>query len=231
MSTSIRQETTRRIVDAALAVFSNVDFHQATIREIARRAGIAQATIYKHFESKEHLLHSIVAVKLEEMTQGLEESLLGVSGVLAKLRKMTWYILRFYETNPDLAWVLYVTTPPKSWIGSEGVQIGQRQAKILRGILMEGQTCGDVAPNIDARLAALMYFGGLHRIAMQWLTTDRSYSIASAADAFTDMFFSAIMNPERRSGTFRCPLVQAWDDSVASYGKGERGDGLADRQE
>ncbi|HEY1012208.1 MAG TPA: helix-turn-helix domain-containing protein, partial [Herpetosiphonaceae bacterium] len=40
----------RQILDAAAAVFAQKGFHAATIRDIARHAGIAEGTIYTYFE-------------------------------------------------------------------------------------------------------------------------------------------------------------------------------------
>ncbi|MDX2161561.1 MAG: TetR/AcrR family transcriptional regulator [bacterium] len=48
-----------QILDAAAVVFAAKGFHQTTIRDIARHAGIADGTIYNYFESKPALLMGI----------------------------------------------------------------------------------------------------------------------------------------------------------------------------
>jgi AcrR family transcriptional regulator len=48
-----------QILDAAAAVFAEKGFHQATIRDIAQRAGIADGTIYNYFDNKPALLLGI----------------------------------------------------------------------------------------------------------------------------------------------------------------------------
>lgn len=48
-------ETREAIMRAALGVFSDATFAGARIQEVADRAGIGLSTIYRHFESKEHL--------------------------------------------------------------------------------------------------------------------------------------------------------------------------------
>jgi len=56
-----RLATRRRdqILDAAAIVFAERGFHPTTIRDIARRAGIADGTIYNYFDSKAALLFGI----------------------------------------------------------------------------------------------------------------------------------------------------------------------------
>lgn len=48
------------IVQAAKELFRKYGYHKTSVNEIARKARIAKATIYKYFESKEVLLHFIL---------------------------------------------------------------------------------------------------------------------------------------------------------------------------
>jgi transposase-like protein len=60
-SVIMSNKITRRqsIVQAAIEVFSKKGFQTANISEIAQRAGIADATIYKYFKNKEDLFFAI----------------------------------------------------------------------------------------------------------------------------------------------------------------------------
>jgi AcrR family transcriptional regulator len=74
----LKREREAQILDAAAAVFAAKGFHQATIREIAERADVADGTIYNYFDNKTDLLIGIMArlAGLErlpgELMQGLE---------------------------------------------------------------------------------------------------------------------------------------------------------------
>jgi AcrR family transcriptional regulator len=52
--------TRQQILDASLALFSQRGFARTTVRDIAREAGITDAAIYYHFESKRELLEALV---------------------------------------------------------------------------------------------------------------------------------------------------------------------------
>ena len=60
--TQAQQITARRnqILDAAVKIFAAKGVHRATIREIARAAGLADGTIYNYFENKNALLLGIL---------------------------------------------------------------------------------------------------------------------------------------------------------------------------
>lgn len=49
------------ILDAALFVFGEKGYEAGTMREIARRVGVTEPAIYRHYESKEAILGDIVA--------------------------------------------------------------------------------------------------------------------------------------------------------------------------
>jgi AcrR family transcriptional regulator len=48
--------TRRKILLAAMECFAKEGYHQTTIREIARRAGVTLGAVYHHFEGKKELL-------------------------------------------------------------------------------------------------------------------------------------------------------------------------------
>src|SRR5215469_8415098 len=48
------------IKKAAQELFRKFGYHKTSVNEIARKAKIAKATIYKYFESKEDVLHSLL---------------------------------------------------------------------------------------------------------------------------------------------------------------------------
>src|SRR5574341_1914909 len=52
--------TRKQILDASLRLFSERGFARTTVRDIARQAGITDAAIYYHFESKRELLEALV---------------------------------------------------------------------------------------------------------------------------------------------------------------------------
>lgn len=50
----------KQILDAAIAVFAERGFHRATVRDIAKAAGVADGTIYNYFADKTALLLGIL---------------------------------------------------------------------------------------------------------------------------------------------------------------------------
>src|SRR5690348_4742462 len=51
--------TRQRLVRAALELFTTRGYHDTTTPLLAKKAGVAEGTIYRHFDSKEHLLNEL----------------------------------------------------------------------------------------------------------------------------------------------------------------------------
>ena len=51
--------TRQRLIRAALELFTTRGYHETTTAQIAKKAGIAEGTIYKHFASKQHLVNEL----------------------------------------------------------------------------------------------------------------------------------------------------------------------------
>lgn len=54
-------EKQRRVLEAALEVFAEKGYAGASTSEIAKRAGVAEGTIFRHYKTKKELLISVVA--------------------------------------------------------------------------------------------------------------------------------------------------------------------------
>jgi AcrR family transcriptional regulator len=57
---AIRQEKTKLILDTALELFAEKGYHQTSISDITRKAGISKGLVYNYFESKEAVLRGII---------------------------------------------------------------------------------------------------------------------------------------------------------------------------
>jgi AcrR family transcriptional regulator len=64
------------ILRAASAVFAQKGFHAATIRDVARAAGVADGTIYLHFANKGALLLGLFAQMADEVRSGIDPAAL-----------------------------------------------------------------------------------------------------------------------------------------------------------
>ena len=68
---AVTQARQRQILEAAVTVFAEKGYHRATIRDIARTAGVADGTIYNYFKNKQDVMLNIV-LQMAEIGQLME---------------------------------------------------------------------------------------------------------------------------------------------------------------
>ena len=72
-----KEETRRRILEAARNLFAKKGFASATTRDVADAAGIAAGTVFNYFPTKEALAMTIVAEALDEAAGEFSEGVRG----------------------------------------------------------------------------------------------------------------------------------------------------------
>lgn len=70
-----KAQSRKEIRQAACELFSQFGVDKVTIADIARKAGVSQATIYNHFASKDALAREFVATAIDELVGQVEQVL------------------------------------------------------------------------------------------------------------------------------------------------------------
>jgi AcrR family transcriptional regulator len=84
-----------QILDAATKVFAEKGFHRATIKDVAKAAGIADGTIYNYFENKTALILGL----LERLNESEQRGVDFEQAIKGDIREWTRnYIKHRYET-------------------------------------------------------------------------------------------------------------------------------------
>lgn len=93
------EETGARILEAALSLFREQGFEEATIRDIAARAGVATGAAYYYYPSKEAIVMDFYRRSSAEMQPKIEAALEGVSGLEKRLAVLIQAKLEHFAPN------------------------------------------------------------------------------------------------------------------------------------
>jgi AcrR family transcriptional regulator len=99
MATRKSEETERKILDAALDLFREEGFDQATMRAIAARAGVATGAAYYYFPSKDAIVLAFYERSNAEMQAHIAGALESAKGFEARLRDVIRVKLDYFAPN------------------------------------------------------------------------------------------------------------------------------------
>ncbi|WP_199439765.1 TetR/AcrR family transcriptional regulator [Umezawaea beigongshangensis] len=115
----------------------------APLDMIARRAGVGNATVYRHFPDRDELLHGVILAVVEENARTAEELLAGEPDPVAALRA---FVHRGAESR-----ISAIETALARWVngGTPGfAEANDRMLAALGTMIAEGQEQGRLRPDI-----------------------------------------------------------------------------------
>jgi AcrR family transcriptional regulator len=159
------EATRRRILDAAEEVFGEMGYHEASVSEITRRAGVAQGTFYIYFHSKRETFVELVEDIGERLRSATSAAIDGASNRIEAERRGFAAFFTFVQKHRRI----YQIVEEAERVAPEAAREYYRRisAGYSRG-LATAMRAGEIHDgNAEALAFALMGIG--HFVALRWL--------------------------------------------------------------
>lgn len=183
-----------RLLEAARDAFADLG-SAAEVTYIAERAGVGVGTIYRHFGSKEGLLHEVVLGAVAEFEGELADSERSAEPVAA----LRIFLIALLHATESYGWLfdamLGGQLPEEASQGIEGVEAGQRISAILR----RGVASRALRSDIDVEVTSNLLLG----LTLTWKYGQlrESMTISDAVQRTIQMFLASAMGGELAEGT------------------------------
>ncbi|HPV48686.1 MAG TPA: TetR/AcrR family transcriptional regulator [Smithellaceae bacterium] len=193
-----------RIMDAALRIFAEKSFADATISEISKEAGVSEATIYEYFGTKEDLLFAIPEKISNDTFEESQMVLPYIKDAEGRLRAIMYSYIRLYHGNPDYsALVLLQLMSNKRFRQTAAHAAIRRAAHGLLDCIREGIADGTFRKDVDAYLVRSMLMGTIEHVFIHWhmqgMPNERK-TMVDMLDSFLEMVFCGIRARKEQDG-------------------------------
>ena len=181
-----RERRVADILGAARAVFAEKGYDDASVAEIAMRAGVVEGSVYRYFEHKRALLVKVVEDWYEGMLSDFDEHLVMIHGTWNRLRFMIWKHLSVIEKDPAMCRLVFgVLRTGSDYRGTTVFDLNRRYTRRTMDILREGIAAGEIRSDIPLGFARDMIYGGVEHHVWAFLRGEGSVSVDAASDAIT----------------------------------------------
>ncbi|MCK8646739.1 TetR/AcrR family transcriptional regulator [Mycobacterium colombiense] len=178
------EETRRRIIVATMRCVATVGYARATIREIARAAGVTSASLYNYFPNKSELMKAAVAARTDIAVPRLRRAATRPGDAIARLEAVLDESGRLMREYPDLAAFEWVIRAENAiGVGVSAPEGFQAFREIIDGIVEDAFREGGLAGRADPRGAAEAIYAliyGLTELAATLTAEDYQAALASA---------------------------------------------------
>ncbi|MER6052517.1 TetR/AcrR family transcriptional regulator [Streptomyces sp. NPDC001793] len=203
--------TRSRILDAAAALMTSVGLTHTTTKQIAKKAGCSEATLYKHFRNKEEIFVRVLHERVPQFSDALAQlpdRADDERGPAGLLEEVVLAALRFYRESFPIAASLFASpellATHRRKLDELGAMGPHNASGQLAAYLAAEQKLGRISATADPHAAANLLIGAcFHR-------------------AFLDLFFdgeapTGALRPEREE-EFAAETVRALLGGLAPSG-------------
>jgi AcrR family transcriptional regulator len=188
--TSRGEQTRRALLQAASRLFAENGYHNTSVPDIVRAAGVGHGTFYEYFASRRAIL-----VDLTRQVSDVESRLprLRSQNLADRIRAEIFWYLSDHVEHLELAkvWHDAATIDPEI-AETRRRERARRQARVRNGI----ETAG-IRPDIDPEIAAAALTAMLEEFAQRWFVEGEgpgrsAHDVVAASETLAALWLSAI---------------------------------------
>jgi AcrR family transcriptional regulator len=155
-------KTKELIARTALLLFVEKGITETTIRDIAGAAGIAEGTLYRHYESKDQLAWELFSTNYLAFARELDRLQEEYDTLQDKLAAMIRQFCAFFDRDPVL--FSYLLLAQHAQLKKVTPEM-QTAVTVLQKVIAQGMARGEV-PEMEVELAAAMVLGVVLEVAV-----------------------------------------------------------------
>jgi len=192
-----RETRIAELMTSARAVFREKGYDNASIAEIALRAGVGEGTLYRYFENKHDLLLKVLEDWYVGMIEDDDRQLRAVQGTRDRLH----YLIRSHLT---VIWrdpvfcrlVLVELRAAEDYRASALFQLNRAYARRTLETIQEAVQSGEYRADVPLSLVRDMIYGCIEHHTWGYLRGDAEFSVDGVADLITDMIHRGLVVPQ-----------------------------------
>jgi TetR/AcrR family fatty acid metabolism transcriptional regulator len=182
-----------QILEAAVRVFARQGFHQSTVAQIAKEAGVADGTIYLYFKNKDDILVQFFSVRTKQVFESFREAVDTAENSTDKLRNLVRRHLVEFQRDKDGAVVYQVETHQNSRLAEAQIrEMSKMYRDLISEIIEQGQQEGAIRKDLYVGLVKRFIIGAVDEVINTWLHTEEEYDLVSMADPLVELFIKGI---------------------------------------
>jgi TetR/AcrR family transcriptional regulator len=160
---NLPEEKRQQILQVAVDEFAENEYDNVSISRIVARAGIAKGSFYQYFADKEDLYGYVLGLIGEAKTQfmSLDHPDPNHIGIFAYLRWMAEVGVAFQMAHPQLSKIAVRAANANFFPRLFNVSMREQTLAFYHRLVEVGKAQGDIAPEVDPNIAAVIFDGAL----------------------------------------------------------------------
>ncbi|RYC26347.1 TetR/AcrR family transcriptional regulator [Ciceribacter ferrooxidans] len=194
-STYLSAEERREVtVETVINLAAEQNPTDITTGAIAKRMGVTQGALFRHFPSKDAILEAVMEWVSERLLARIDKATSAASSPLAALEAAFVTHIEFISDHPGVPRMLFgeLQRGEQTLAKRMAQTLIQRYGERLRRLLAEGKERGELPASLDERAAATLFIGTIQGLVMQSLLAGDVELIRESAPGVFALYRRAI---------------------------------------
>jgi AcrR family transcriptional regulator len=184
------EERRSATVETVIALAAEQNPNSITTTAIAKRMGVTQGALFRHFPSKDAILDAVMQWVAERLLSALDAAARQANSPLGALEAMFMANVEFVARHPGVPRMMFGElqhagmTAPKRMAQTLIRQYGER----LHALIERGKAAGEIPAMLDSGAAATMFIGTVQGLVMQSLIAGDIAGLRAAAPGVFAIF-------------------------------------------
>lgn len=158
-------------VNAVVALAAEQNPNEITTAAIAKRMGLTQGALFRHFPTKDAILQAVMTWVAERLLSRVDKAAQSVGSPIAALEAIFMTHIDFVAEHPGVPRIMFGElqragqTAPKRMVETLIREYGER----LHQLIEKGKAQGELDPGLDTEAAATLFIGTIQGLVMQTL--------------------------------------------------------------
>lgn len=195
-----KEATRKKLLDAAIDVFSDKGYNDALIDDIATKSDTSKGAFYFHFPSKKAIFEALLQALVDRLTGDVESAIDANQGALAKIEAALRTVLSIFARHEKATRLLFVEASGLGKAFDKQVYAAHGKfARLIAHHLQSAVDDGSIAP-LDVQLTAYAWLGAIHEVLFMTLLAGDARPLDTLVDPLCEMLVRSLRRPDPSAG-------------------------------
>jgi len=197
-STSLSAEERRAVtVEAVIALAAEQNPTDITTGAIAKRMGVTQGALFRHFPSKDAILQAVMEWVSERLLARIDKATAAVTSPVEALEAAFTAHIEFIAEHPGVPRMLFgeLQRAEQTVAKRMAHTLIQRYGERLGRLVADGKERGELAATLDDKAAVTLFIGTIQGLVMQSLLAGDVERIRASAPGVFALYRRAVEVP------------------------------------
>lgn len=172
------EERQKLIIDEAIKIIHDSGYQSLSIRELAKRVGISEPAIYRHFLNKEDIVLGILS-RFNEFDLSLFKEVKTYDNPIDQIKCFVKFHFEFLNKNPEMTSVIFAEDifNQSDFLKEKMLSIIMKRKKLMKSIIEEAKTKNQIL-NLETDELLTVILGFIRLVVLEWRMSNFSFSLA-----------------------------------------------------